>query len=101
MPAHLNGARIALARSIGQSNAQSAENAADTKHRKRKPMNATEEIRKTAEDFIFDSMKNAPMRAVAIEGSDGIICGGVIIVRGEREFDILCAFLKKPTKEIK
>lgn len=35
-----------------------------------------------------------PMCAAPVEGSDGILVGGVIVVRGEHEFNVVRAFLQ-------
>lgn len=40
------------------------------------------------------------MRAIALEAKDGILVGGLIVIRGERNFDLVCSFLTKPKEPI-
>lgn len=51
------------------------------------------------EALVSDSFKRSAMRPVKLEGKDGILVGGIIIVRGEREFDLLCAFINQHARK--
>jgi hypothetical protein len=48
----------------------------------------------TVTQFTARCFATGPMCASPIEASDGILIGGVIVVRGEHEFGIVKAFLQ-------
>lgn len=58
-------------------------------------------LSQTVEQLVSESFKRQPMRAIEVGGADGIIVGGILIVRGEREFQLLCSYLMQPKPEIK
>lgn len=50
-------------------------------------------------DLFCESIARQPMRAIQIESASGQLQGGILIVRGERDFALLCQFLTKPKTE--
>lgn len=47
----------------------------------------------TLEELLWSQAQ--VMRAIEVESTDGVRIGGVILVRDERTFDLLCQFLTK------
>ena len=50
-------------------------------------------------DLFQQSINQQPMRAIKVESASGQLQGGILIVRGEREFALVCQLLTKPKTE--
>lgn len=51
------------------------------------------------ETLFHESIERQPMRAIQVESAAGQLLGGILIVRGEHQFDLLCQLLSQPKTE--
>lgn len=59
---------------------------------------APQDPQQTVTDLFMDSIQQTAIKPITFEGKDGIVMGGMLIVRGEREFELLCAFIRNHSR---